>query len=81
MADAPPEHLDILIVGAGISGIGAACRFRERLSGRRIVVLEGRERIGGTDSARQDSMVVVSMSSGMRFLRGTTGDRAGAPYG
>ena len=48
MADAPPEHVDILIVGAGISGIGAACRFKQRLPGKSVAVLEGRERIGGT---------------------------------
>jgi len=48
MAEAAPEHFDILIVGAGISGVGAACRFKERLPGKTVMVLEGRERIGGT---------------------------------
>ncbi|MEV6879347.1 NAD(P)/FAD-dependent oxidoreductase [Amycolatopsis sp. NPDC051128] len=42
------EHVDVLIVGAGLSGIGAACRLRERLPGKTYAVLEAREAIGGT---------------------------------
>ena len=48
MADVQSEHLDILIVGAGISGIGAAYHFQRRLPGRSWLILEGRARIGGT---------------------------------
>ncbi len=40
--------VEVLIVGAGLSGIGAACRLRERLPHKRIAILEGRERLGGT---------------------------------
>ncbi|MCU1474636.1 NAD(P)/FAD-dependent oxidoreductase [Amnibacterium sp.] len=43
-----PEHLDVLIVGAGISGIGAAHALTTRSPGRRFVVLEARAAIGGT---------------------------------
>jgi cation diffusion facilitator CzcD-associated flavoprotein CzcO len=39
---------DVLIVGAGISGIGAACYLRSRLPGRSFTILEGRDAIGGT---------------------------------
>lgn len=42
------EHFDVVIVGAGISGIGAACHLRERCPERSYVIFEGRERIGGT---------------------------------
>ncbi|GAA4657103.1 NAD(P)/FAD-dependent oxidoreductase [Kineococcus glutinatus] len=42
------EDLDVLVVGAGLSGIGAACRLRQRLPGRRLAVLEARDAIGGT---------------------------------
>ena len=42
------EHFDVLIVGAGISGIGAGYYLNERCPGRSYVILEGRERIGGT---------------------------------
>jgi cation diffusion facilitator CzcD-associated flavoprotein CzcO len=40
--------LDVVIVGAGISGISAAYRIRERNPGLRYVILERRESIGGT---------------------------------
>lgn len=42
------EHVDVLIVGAGLSGVGAACRLRERLPGKTYAVLEARDAIGGT---------------------------------
>ncbi|MDI3402637.1 flavin-containing monooxygenase [Streptomyces cavernicola] len=43
-----PEHVDVLIVGAGLSGIGAACHLRRSAPGKSFAVLEGREAIGGT---------------------------------
>lgn len=45
---AAPEHVDVLIVGAGISGIGAACRLKERCHGKSFLILEARARMGGT---------------------------------
>ena len=42
------EHVDVLIVGAGLSGIGAACHLEERLPGTTYAVLEARDAIGGT---------------------------------
>jgi monooxygenase len=42
------EHVDVLVVGAGLAGIGAACRLRMEHPGRSVAVLEGRERSGGT---------------------------------
>ena len=42
------EHVDVLIVGAGLSGIGAACRLRTDHPGRSIAILEAREASGGT---------------------------------
>lgn len=43
-----PEEFDIVIIGAGISGIGAARYITDAFPGKRVVVLEGRETIGGT---------------------------------
>ncbi|MEC5200450.1 monooxygenase [Arthrobacter sp. PL16] len=42
------EHLDIVIVGAGLSGIGAAYRVSTELPGKSFAVLESRSAIGGT---------------------------------
>ena len=43
-----PEYSDVLIIGAGISGIGAAYRIHEKNPQLSYTVLERRERIGGT---------------------------------
>ncbi len=42
------EHFDVLIVGAGISGIGAAYHLQDKSPGRTYAILEGRGAIGGT---------------------------------
>ena len=44
----PVEHFDVIIVGAGLSGIGAAWHLQTRCPGRSYAILEGREAIGGT---------------------------------
>lgn len=43
-----PHPLDILIVGAGVSGIGMAAHVRRALPHKRLAILERREQIGGT---------------------------------
>jgi cation diffusion facilitator CzcD-associated flavoprotein CzcO len=42
------NHFDVLIVGAGLSGIGAAVHLGQRCPGKSYVILEGRDAIGGT---------------------------------
>ena len=42
------EHLDVLIIGAGLSGIGAGVHLQQRCPKRSFAVLEGRARLGGT---------------------------------
>ncbi len=42
------HHVDVLIIGAGLSGIGTACQVSEAFPERSIAVLERRERLGGT---------------------------------
>ncbi|MEH3121484.1 MAG: NAD(P)/FAD-dependent oxidoreductase [Sphingomonas phyllosphaerae] len=42
------EHLDVLIVGAGLSGIGAAYRIGHDRPDRRWAIFEARDAIGGT---------------------------------
>ena len=42
------EHLDVLIVGAGLSGIGAAARLQRELPHKSYAILETRDAVGGT---------------------------------
>ncbi len=44
----PPEHVDVLVVGAGLSGVGAACRLRMDRPGTTLAILESRQAMGGT---------------------------------
>ena len=41
------EHFDVLIVGAGISGIGAAYRPTRQCPGTSFVILESQDHFGG----------------------------------
>ncbi|MDT9591919.1 NAD(P)/FAD-dependent oxidoreductase [Nocardioides zeae] len=43
-----PVDVDVVVVGAGLSGVGAAYRLQTERPGLSYVVLEGRERMGGT---------------------------------
>jgi monooxygenase len=42
------QHFDVLIVGAGLSGIGAATHLQKQCPGKTYAILEGRDAIGGT---------------------------------
>ena len=42
------EHFDVLIIGAGLSGIGAGAHLRTECPEKTFGILEGRERSGGT---------------------------------
>ena len=42
------EHFDVLIVGAGLSGIGAAWHLQKNCPGKSYAILEGRAASGGT---------------------------------
>jgi monooxygenase len=44
----PPDHFDVLIVGAGLSGIGAGFHLQQKCPGKNFAILEGRDCIGGT---------------------------------
>lgn len=48
MSAADKEILDVIIVGAGISGISAACHLHRDCPDKRYRILEARENIGGT---------------------------------
>ncbi|MFG3701079.1 flavin-containing monooxygenase [Micromonospora sp. NPDC047620] len=42
------DHVDVLVVGAGLSGVGAACHLRRHCPEKTYAVLEARDAIGGT---------------------------------
>jgi len=44
----PTEHFDVVIVGAGLSGIGAGYHLQDKSPGKSYVILEGRAAMGGT---------------------------------
>ena len=47
-ADTALDHVDVLIVGAGLSGIGAACHLQDECPDKSYAILESRGAIGGT---------------------------------
>ena len=42
------SHFNVVVVGAGISGIGAGYHLQKQCPNKSFVILEGRERFGGT---------------------------------
>lgn len=42
------EHFDVVVMGAGLSGIGAGYHLQTKSPDRSYVILEGRDRLGGT---------------------------------
>jgi monooxygenase len=72
------EHFDVVIVGAGLSGVGAACQLSTKCRGTTFAILEARSTIGGTwdlfryPGVRSDSdMYTLGYS-----FRPWTGDKA-----
>jgi cation diffusion facilitator CzcD-associated flavoprotein CzcO len=48
MSNATSEHFDVVIVGAGISGVGAAHHLNEKCPAKSYAILEAKESYGGT---------------------------------
>ena len=42
------EHFDVIIIGAGLAGIGAGVHLQKHCPGKRYLILESRETMGGT---------------------------------
>jgi cation diffusion facilitator CzcD-associated flavoprotein CzcO len=48
MSESGPEHVDVIVVGAGLSGIGQGYHLQTRCPDRRYTILEARSTLGGT---------------------------------
>ena len=48
MKNSENQFLDVIILGAGISGIGAACHLIRNCPNKSFMILEGRNNLGGT---------------------------------
>ena len=72
------EHLDVLIVGAGLSGIGAAHNLQTACPKKSFLIVEGRETMGGTwDLFRYPGIRSDSDMQTMGFsFRPWTGDKS-----
>ena len=42
------DYVNVIIVGAGLSGVGAAVHLRQKCPGKTFTLLEGRDTLGGT---------------------------------
>ncbi|MBA2683943.1 MAG: FAD-dependent oxidoreductase [Gemmatimonadaceae bacterium] len=60
---------DVIVVGAGVSGLAAARTLRER--GVRVEVLEARERIGGRIFTHRDPRAIAPIELGAEFIHGS----------
>ncbi len=63
-ADPVPADADLVIVGAGFTGLWAALQARERDPGRSIVVVDG-GRVGAAASGRNGGFVSASLTHGL----------------
>ena len=71
MNDGPTEdHLtdDVLIIGAGVAGLAAAQTLTK--AGRRVRVLEARDRLGGRVLSLADPTFPLSLDLGAEFIHG-----------
>src|SRR5476649_815788 len=66
--DQKTTHFDVLIVGAGISGIGGAYHLTKQCPGTSFVVLETRESFGGTSLTHRFPFAAPGLGSGYRRI-------------
>lgn len=61
-------HADVLILGAGVAGLAAAQALAQ--AGRRVIVLEARDRIGGRVRTVHDPALPLPVELGAEFVHG-----------
>jgi monoamine oxidase len=63
-----PESPDVLVIGGGVAGLAAAERLAK--AGRRVTVLEGRDRLGGRIHTLHDPESPLAIELGAEFVHG-----------
>ena len=64
----PNTRTDVVVIGAGVAGLAAARQLDD--AGVRVLVLEGRDRIGGRVYTHRDARSVLPIELGAEFLHG-----------
>src|SRR5688572_12940253 len=62
------ESSDVVVIGAGAAGLAAAKRLGA--AGRRVLILEARDRVGGRIDTRREPGWPVPMEAGAEFVHG-----------
>jgi len=57
----PPQHTDVIVIGAGLSGLTAAAALHE--AGVKVLVLEARDRVGGKTWSHELNGGIVDMGA------------------
>src|SRR5581483_3351946 len=63
-----PEEADVLIIGAGVAGLAAARILYN--AGRRVLLLEARDRVGGRIDTVHDPRMQIPVERGAEFIHG-----------
>lgn len=61
-------HIDVLVIGAGAAGLAAAATLTD--AGRRVCILEARDRIGGRIFSRIEPDAPIALELGAEFVHG-----------
>jgi len=62
-----PEQADVLVLGAGVAGLAAA---RQLSASQRVIVLEGRDRVGGRILTHRPAGFPLPIDLGPEFIHG-----------
>ena len=64
------EHIDIAIIGAGVSGVYSAWKLKQKYPNKKIVVFEGSDHVGGRLLSVKPPEIpnMVAELGGMRIL-------------